>query len=301
MKRTLIIDATWLIRRQFHAINKGFIKVKDKVTGEVILDESGEPVLEQSSSAVVISFLTCVMKKIREDFNYNCDVILAWDYGTWRYRPKEKHTEYKSDREYDNTFECCWKATDEAIEISREFGMKSVHVPGLEADDIGMYYSHNSSNPVLWAIDSDWQQSISKEGLIHGKKNKVWTYYDILEERSVDDPLDIAWSKAIDSGGHDNIQVVGYKPCGVKESIIAAKNRDTSIYSAEELDKIWYNHQLTRLDRVLTDEPVIDLILKSAAMTKIPNQISMLTAFSRLDNVPGHLTGSVGKFIRENF
>ena len=132
MKKLLCLDATLHIRRVFHATNKGFKNAIDTATGEEIK--------VQDPNIVVIAFLQSLLKKVRE-LDYQYEVICLWDRGSWKYRPKEKFTEYKSNRVYDETFQCCWDATNIAVELVRKLGMKSIQIGGLEADDLGMYFS----------------------------------------------------------------------------------------------------------------------------------------------------------------
>jgi len=289
--KTLAVDATWLMRRQFSVVSKESneeTKSADLETQEVA-QEDLKNIIEPD--AIICSFLTCLIKKIREDFNFHCETILLWDKGTYRYRPKNIYSDYKSNKKLEYTkesYQVCWDAINKAAELTRLLGFKSIRIGGLEADDLGMYYSHNRPECILWTIDSDWMQSISPTSILH-RQNTVLSYSDICEAEEVEEPFDLAIKKAI-LGNHDNLKSVGFKNMSVKEAIQAYK--DSEKYSVKELDQIEYNLILARLDRILSDEDAIQLIKSQETLTKT-DDISYLQGLSQLKTIPNHLCSSL--------
>ena len=290
---TLAFDGTFLLRRQFHVLRKGFVD-----SGEV--DENGEKILVQDPIPVVLSTLTCVVKKMRET-GFDWKVRLLFDRGSYHYRPKEKFVDYKADREYDNTYQCCWDATDIYIGLARDLGLTTIQIPGLEADDLGMYYSHNSKECILFSVDSDWRQSLTPTTIIDNTK-RIITYRELMDESIFESPFDLALMKAIDSGGHDNVQKVLVENSVIKpiKEQYPTLNKNEHIFigykekrlPAEIIDQINHNLQLTRLDRILTD---------SAMFSKIKTQerIEPNTAPVR-DILVKHLGESKGKAASPN-
>ena len=277
MKKTLAVDATWLMTRQFHVVNKG----------EPNSDKQDSVNSDIKPDTIITSFLTCLLKKIRTDFNFQCETVLLWDRGTYRYRPKTKFVEYKEERTYTG-YEPCWDAIKKAFPLVRLLGFKSIQIGGLEADDLGMFYSHNRDNCVLWSIDSDWRQSITKNTKLH-VRDVIYTYDDVCKDEEVETPFDLAIKKAI-CGEHDNLKHVGFKNMSVKDAIQAYKTRQ--VYTENELIQLDYNLNLSRLDRILTDTKVIKLIHEQEKLTKT-DDISYLMGLAELKNMPQHLRTSL--------
>lgn len=299
--RVLAIDATWLIRRQFHACDKGFVN-------STRLAENGAFIRTQDPSVVVISFIQCVLKKIKE-LNYNYEVYLLFDRGSYHYRPKDKSPEYKADREYDATYECCWAATDIAIRLMRELGFNVIQVPGLEADDLGMYYSYNSEECILYTVDSDWRQSLTPRAVIHTPK-KIISYDDVVNELpEVKTPLDLALSKAIDSGGHDNIQKVLIDNSELNHPAIPdSYDKHNKIMYAfksnllpeDKAEQIFRNLELTRLDQILRDTTMIKKIKYQETLTnRVVTGSEIESILSRqFRSYPAYFNGVIGKYAK---
>lgn len=253
----LAFDGTFLLRRQFHVLRRGFVD-----SGEV--DENGEKIMIQDPLPIVLSTLTCTVKKMRET-GFDWKVRLLFDRGSYHYRPKEKFTEYKADREYDNTYQCCWDATDIFIKLARDLGLTTLQIPGLEADDLGMYYSHNSSECILFSVDSDWRQSLTPTTVIDNTK-KIITYHELMNDSIFENPFDLALMKAIDSGGHDNVKKVLVENEVLKsiKSQYPTLNKNEHIFIGYKENRLPFeirsqidsNLQLTRLDRILDDTPI---------------------------------------------
>lgn len=255
--RIIAVDNTWLIRRQFHVLKKGFVD-----SGQV--DENGEKIMIQDPNPVALSTLVCTVKKMRET-GFDWKVRLLFDRGSYHYRPKDKSPEYKADREYDDTYQCCWDATDIAINLFRALGLNTIQIPGLEADDLGMYYSHNSDECILYSIDSDWRQSLTPTTVLDNTKRLI-TYQEVMDESIFESPFDLALMKAIDSGGHDNVQKVlveNHILKSIKEQYPTLKKNDHIFIGYKEkslplevIGQIEKNLNLTRLDRILDDIPI---------------------------------------------
>lgn len=270
----LAVDGTWLLRRQFHVLRKGFVD-----SGKV--DENGEKILIQDPIPVVLSTLTCVLKKFRET-GFDWSLRILFDRGSYHYRPKEKFTEYKADREYDNTYQCCWDATDIFIKLARDLGLTTIQISGLEADDLGMYYSHNSKECILFSVDSDWRQSLTPTTIIDNTK-RIITYQEVMNDSIFESPFDIALVKAIDSGGHDNVQKILVENNIVKniKSEYPTLSKSEHIFigykenrlPSEIIAKINSNLQLTRLDRILNDIPMISKIKSQERLS--PSSLSV--------------------------
>ena len=273
----LAIDGTWITRRQFHVLRKGFVD-----SGQV--DENGEKVMIQDPFPIVLSTLTCTVKKMRET-GFDWSVRILFDRGSYHYRPKEKFTEYKADREYDNTYQCCWDATDIFIKLARELGLTTIQIPGLEADDLGMYYSYNSDECILFTTDSDWRQALRSSTVIDNTK-KLVTYHEVMNDSIFESPFDLALTKAIDSGGHDNIPKVivdneVLKP--IKEEFPSLNKNDLIFVGYKEgllpndvKESIDRNLELTRLDRILRDTQMHNKIKQQERILPREDSVKMI-------------------------
>ncbi|BCG50117.1 hypothetical protein [Ralstonia phage RP13] len=292
--KVLAIDATWLIRRQFHACNMAIVPgtgIEAKEATETEPAVEAVPMV-QDPLIVVVSFLQCVLKDIRET-EYQYPVYALWDRGTYRYRPKDKFTGYKASREYDDRWDACWSATDIARDLLRTIGIGSIQVPGCEADDLGMYYSHNSNDCILRVIDSDWQQSIRPTTKILKKYGEFITYEDVVKEH-ITEPFDLAIDKAI-RGGHDDLVQV-QTGLDMAESIRQYKARTLPVGVLNAIDS---NMQLSRLDRILTDKQVHEIIATQEAMTQYPtNKLGITIALGKVfKEFPPYFLGVLGKYI----
>lgn len=291
MKKILAIDSTWLTRRIFHATNKAVVKD---------IDEQGNEYEYQDKKIVITGTLQSILKKVK-DLNYEYETVCLFDRGSWKYRPKEKFKDYKADRIYDDTFQCCWDATNDLIELLPKIGIKTIQIPGLEADDLGMYFSHLPNEVILYTVDSDWKQSLTENTIIH-TTNKIITINDVIND-VIQSPFDIAISKAINANGHDNLKTVLVEDRYLEG--IAAPDKHSKIIIAykqralpqEILDAIDLNMHLSRLDKVLSDEPTIKLI--ESAYNRPLNVTNFSTAISLsqvLPDYPQYFNGVLGKY-----
>lgn len=292
--KILAIDATWLLRRQFMVLNKGIlpgtgIEAKDATDTEPAIEAVPRV---QDPMLIVSSFLTCVLKDIREA-NYEYETYCLWDRGTYRYRPKSQFVDYKVTRVYDDSFQCCWDATDIARDLMRRIGIHSIQVAGCEADDLGMFYSHNSESCILRAIDSDWLQSITPTTRIKNKSKDLVTYDDVIKNHILY-PGDIAIEKAI-NGGHDDLATVAL-PDGISigDGIRLYKTKELPVQVMNGID---YNMQLSRLDKILSDTEAHEIIKTQEAMTKYPKtQLDLIKELTILGTVPPHFLGPLVKY-----
>lgn len=278
------MDGTYYIRRNFHALDKC------RVSGEFATDTEESKGLVQDGNLVIVSFLQTTLKFIRE-LDYSRKVIVCWDRGTYRYRPKEKYTEYKSDRVYDDSYQVLWDAQNVVIELLRDLGIHSIQVSGCEADDLGMYFSHNSDDCWLSTIDSDWLQSIRPTTQIHYAGKKMITYDEVVKGH-ISTPFDLAISKAI-TGGHDNLRSIPTK-LDLESGILGYKSRTLD---QEVLDAIDYNMNLSRLDKILNDSEVHEIIKGQLLLTKSPSKIDILNSLSKINKYPPYFLGVLSKYV----
>lgn len=293
MKDLFVVDGTYFLRRSFFVKDKGFIEVENELTGEI------EKV--QDKRVVVIAFFQALLKKIRET-NYKPEIVVAWDKGSWKYRPKDKFKEYKADRQYDETFQCCWDANDLAIEILNELGIKSIQVPGLEADDLGMFFAYNAKNVTLYTKDGDWKQALNPNTVLDNTK-QIITWQEVIGDQ-IKTPLDLAIKKAIDSEGHDNLAKVLVDD----EHLVNAKgenklHRIIHAYKKRQLpqtilDAIDRNYILARMDNVLYDQKTINEIMEQYNKPKPKlNNLGIITVLNKLGDYPAYFNGVIAKYL----
>lgn len=293
MKDLFVVDGTYFLRRSFFVKDKGFIEVENELTGEI------EKV--QDKRVVVIAFFQALLKKIRET-NYKPEIVVAWDKGSWKYRPKDKFKEYKADRQYDETFQCCWDANDLAIEILNELGIKSIQVPGLEADDLGMFFAYNAKNVTLYTKDGDWKQALNPNTVLDNTK-QIITWQEVVGDQ-IKTPLDLAIKKAIDSEGHDNLAKVLVND----EHLVNAKgenklHRIIHAYKKRQLpqtilDAIDRNYILARMDNVLYDQKTINEIMEQYNKPKPKlNNLGIITVLNKLGDYPAYFNGVIAKYL----
>ena len=293
MKDLFVVDGTYFLRRSFFVKDKGFIEVENELTGEI------EKV--QDKRVVVIAFFQALLKKIRET-NYKPEIVVAWDKGSWKYRPKDKFKEYKADRQYDETFQCCWDANDLAIEILNELGIKSIQVPGLEADDIGMFFAYNAKNVTLYTKDGDWKQALNPNTVLDNTK-QIITWQEVIGDQ-IKTPLDLSIKKAIDSEGHDNLAKVLVDD----EHLVNAKgenklHRIIHAYKKRQLpqtilDAIDRNYILARMDNVLYDQKTINEIMEQYNKPKPKlNNLGIITVLNKLGDYPAYFNGVIAKYL----
>ena len=293
MKDLFVVDGTYFLRRSFFVKDKGFIEVENELTGEI------EKV--QDKRVVVIAFFQALLKKIRET-NYKPEIVIAWDKGSWKYRPKDKFKEYKADRQYDETFQCCWDANDLAIEILNELGIKSIQVPGLEADDLGMFFAYNAKNVTLYTKDGDWKQALNPNTVLDNTK-QIITWQEVVGDQ-IKTPLDLAIKKAIDSEGHDNLAKVLVDD----EHLVNAKgenklHRIIHAYKKRQLpqtilDAIDRNYILARMDNVLYDQKTINEIMVQYNKPKPKlNNLGIITVLNKLGDYPAYFNGVIAKYL----
>ena len=293
MKDLFVVDGTYFLRRSFFVKDKGFVEVENELTGEI------EKV--QDKRVVVIAFFQALLKKIRET-NYKPEIVVAWDKGSWKYRPKDKFKEYKADRQYDETFQCCWDANDLAIEILNELGIKSIQVPGLEADDIGMFFAYHAKNVTLYTKDGDWKQALNPNTVLDNTK-QIITWQEVVGDQ-IKTPLDLAIKKAIDSEGHDNLAKVLVDD----EHLTNAKgenklHRIIHAYKKRQLpqtilDAIDRNYILARMDNVLYDQKTINEIMKQYNKPKPKlNNLGIVSVLQKLGDYPAYFNGVIAKYL----
>lgn len=293
MKDLFVVDGTYFLRRSFFVKDKGFVEVENELTGEI------EKV--QDKRVVVIAFFQALLKKIRET-NYKPEIVVAWDKGSWKYRPKDKFKEYKADRQYNETFQCCWDANDLAIEILNELGIKSIQVPGLEADDIGMFFAYNANKVTLYTKDGDWKQALNPNTVLDNTK-QIITWQEVIGDQ-IKTPLDLAIKKAIDSEGHDNLAKVLVDDDHLTNAKGENKlHRIIHAYKKRQLpqtilDAIDRNYILARMDNVLYDQKTINEIMKQYNKPKPKlNNLGIVSVLQKLGDYPAYFNGVIAKYL----
>lgn len=282
MKKLFVIDGTWMLRRNFHATNKSSRSVKN---------ENDETVLVQDPNVVNISFIQSLLKLIRE-YDYSYKFVVVWDRGTYRYRPKSEFTEYKATREYDESYQVCWDANNIMVPLLRTIGIDSIQIGGLEADDLGMYYSHNSDECILHTSDRDWFLSVTPTTKILHTTDGLVGYSDIIKGH-ISDPFDLAIEKAIQGDGSDNIPPVN-TGLSIEESINAWKSNSLPEDVMATLSR---NLSLTRLDRILTDDEVHQMVEKQESLTRRGvTKLDLIANLAHLGNYPPYFLGVLGKY-----
>ena len=285
MQRQIAIDATWLMRRNWHASGKS-----------------------QDIPRIITSFLQSVLKIIKQD-NYASRVVCLWDRGTYRYRPKETHTEYKATREYDDTYEALWKATNICIKTLRNIGLISIQVGGLEADDHGYLFSRHPDYAdwvtLLISNDRDWWLGIHQNcSVLELKTGNVVTRDGIEAHYEIDNWEHLLEYKAIIGDDSDNIKGI---PCSASETTQGLLAQ----FLANELDPertatVFANIGLMRLDRIVTDTEIVNKVREQIKLVSVPfrvtNTILDMLESSGIDvsdyTVPGYFNGVLGKYNR---
>lgn len=250
----------------------------------------------QDLGPVVSSTLGSVAKLIRED-GYNSELIMLYDRGKWRYRPKDKNPEYKANREYDASFEALWEAMNALHEtIFPALGIRCIQIPGVEADDLGHYYAHSGRPVMLHSRDRDWYLSINENTCVLNPDDGLVDLQWVLKEYDLDSIDDYLIHKAIAGDGSDNIPGVATGLGSIKESIAAYK--EGKLDQTTEF-RIRSNTELMRLDRILTDTEVHEMIKSQEA--KVQMQQRILATLEELVpgfRFPAYFHGVLGKYNR---
>lgn len=180
----LILDGTWLIRRNFHAMGA---------------EDNRDP------GAVISSFVQSVSKLIR-DYNYKREVIALFDYGKFRYRPKQEFPEYKANREYDEDyFAPLWEASNKIKDVLPAIGIRAISFYGLEADDLGYLLAHQGTDNILHSSDRDWYACVNDISSVRNPNDGLVDKAKLLEMTGLSDIKDYALYKSINGDGSDNI------------------------------------------------------------------------------------------------
>ncbi len=311
----LCIDMSWVVIRNFHASNKAVVDPEDydDISGLLeTTDEDGNKVY-QDYKKLNTSVLQSILKVVRE-YNYEYKLVFLFDRGSYKYRDKKKFTKYKSNRTYDEKFQCCWKSLDYLKDfLPTIMSCYSIQIPGVEADDLGMYYSVNSDRCILYSSDKDWLQSVTKTTELHRPVKgaiEINTYADVFESNElVRTPEDFALLKSLEGDTSDVIEAL---PKDVRKTFGNLKNEDIiKLYkdSPSELDIelfewISSNFQLSRLDHILEDTET-QVLIKQIEEENIEkyignqNDVQMLQVLSSSDiNFLTYFLGVLGKYNR---
>lgn len=275
--KLLIIDGTWLIRRQFHVCNKS------------VDEKTNEP----NPNIVIKSFFRSLLKYIK-DYNYEHRVVVAFDRGTYRYRPKTEYTEYKETRNYDDSYEVLWEANNKIIPILRNLGFVVIQIGGLEADDIAGYYSNFvKQESIMISSDKDWILNITKNcSLFLANSKKVKCEKDVMEEFG---SVELAtYAKAFFGDSSDNIKGISTNK-ELCEKVVNDWHNRHNYLSSDDLKKIDRNYDLVRLDKIRNDNDAIEIIRKQETFTKVPNSIQLFSILSEIDYDP-YFTGVISKY-----
>ncbi|WBU87777.1 DNA polymerase I [Escherichia phage EP_H11] len=250
----------------------------------------------QDLGPTVSSTIGSVAKLIKED-GYNSELIMLYDRGKWRYRPKDKNPEYKANREYDESFEALWAAMNILHEqIFPALGIKCIQVSGVEADDLGYYYANSGRPVMLHSRDRDWYLSINENTCVLNPDDGLVDLPWLMKTYDLDDHKDYLIYKAIVGDGSDNIPGVATGLSSVKEAINAYK--DGSLSQSVEF-RIRSNIELMRLDRILTDTEVHSIIKEQESKVQMQQRIlPTLEEFCPGFRFPPYFHGVLGKYNR---
>lgn len=310
-KKILCIDGNWIGMRNFHASNKAIIEDPED-TKNLIKCEYKDEIFYQDYNHLVTSIFQSILKVIR-DYEYEYQIIVLFDRGSYKYRDKKKFTQYKATREYNPLFDCCWNSLNYIREFLPSIGIQTIQIPGVEADDLGMYYSVNSDNCVLYTSDRDWLQSVTTTTELHRPvkgETEINTFATVYEsDEMVKTPEDFALLKSLEGDISDNIEAL---PKDVRENFGNLKNKeimelyknDPSKLDIELFEWINSNLQLSRLDHILKDTETQVLIRQieednTKKYVGDKNDIQMLQLLSDSDiNFLSYFLGVLGKYNR---
>lgn len=237
--KTVVIDATWLIRRNWSAMGK-----------------------ETPVHKIVESFMSSVSKIIR-DYDYSRQVILCWDWGKYRYRPKTEFPEYKASREYDDSFEILWDATNILKDgLCSELGLTSLTFRGLEADDIQYYVCKTNNDNIIRSKDRDWFLSIDDNTSVEHPTDGFVDAAKLCEMYGLEHYNDYLIYKAVTGDDSDEIKGCGIEGVSVPGVISRYKSGDIPLEVKVALE---HNIKLMRLDRIMTDTEVIRSLVSQQA------------------------------------
>lgn len=230
----IVVDGNWISMRSFCVKNK-----------------------PQDKGVVIESIMQSLLKLIRED-GYQSELKLTFDYGKWRYRPKTKFKEYKANREYDNSFEVLWEIMNELSDtILPAIGIKSYRVGGLEADDLSHYLANIGRPTMLVSRDRDWYGSINENTVVLNTDDGLMGIPELTNKYGIKDFRDFMLFKAITGDESDNIPPVCSE--GVAALLMLEQFKKGTLGS-DLTFKVNSNYELMRLDRILTDLEVIDIL-----------------------------------------
>lgn len=263
----LLIDGTWLIRRQFFVCNKS------------IDTETNKP----DKYIVIESFLKSLLKFIKE-FGYYYRVVILFDRGSYRYRSKEYFVEYKKNRVYDDSFKILWEANDSIIPILRNLGFIVIQIGGLEADDVAHYYSNFTfKKSIMITTDKDWLLNITKKCSLYLANSRKNVYFsDIIHKYG--SLKNMLYIKCIKGDKSDNICGASLNKDIIEKILNDWENKDLYI-SREKVDILDRNYKIFRLDNILNDDEAIESIKNQENLTKIPNQLEILFNLKNINYV----------------
>jgi len=150
--KTMIIDGNNLAYREYHKLPQLTSGIK--------------------STSVIFGVLRSLVK-LRREFNPEV-IIFTWD-NKINFR-KEQYPTYKAHRKKDDNFQSVYEQIDIMHkEILPSFGVPSVSVKGMEADDIITVYSHDKRlyPIVVCSSDTDLYQIVDKNVSIYNWKDVV--------------------------------------------------------------------------------------------------------------------------------
>lgn len=156
-KCTLIIDGNWLLQSRSWPVIGQF----DSNYSQEILNKSRENLTD------------VLAQSINKTYNIFKDVVdnilIVRDGGSWRKtveKPKSYQTEYKGNREVDNTYD--WKmiygALDDLVTNAKDYNITCSISKNIEGDDWIWYWSdklnNEGVNTIIWSTDADLKQLI---------------------------------------------------------------------------------------------------------------------------------------------
>lgn len=268
------MDGNYLAMRNFHAIGI------DKVT----------------SQSLITSIFQTIYKIIRND-GYQSQVYVAWDGGHSRYRGSDE--DYKGSREYDERFNVLWESINNLHLSLPQTGIISLKFPGVEADDIGYYYSYralvDNIETKLYSVDRDWLISVNEKCSVvrPNTKDPIWTPEELKKAYKLGDHSFLLYKSIL---GDSSDEIVGITNNIDQILNYCDQYKNNSIDESIKL-KINHNLDLMRLDRIVEDFEVTSSLIEQESKVSY-NSKSAISEFFKLmgNNFPQYFYGVSGKY-----
>lgn len=231
MKRILIVDASNLLFRGYHAITAG----RKKNGGPINDDGSDNDTGEIPLSVFAISFLQSLKNYVTK---FQADeVYAAWDkkllHPSTNFRKQTATVEYKGNR--DPLISKTVFATEEILSpVCASLGVKNMYPRVMEADDVIAWLSHKFTSDKLTvvSVDKDLAQLITPNCTLYDPIKEIEITPDNFEGHLLVPQKCFLYYKAL-LGDSDNIDgIPGY---GKKKAAEAAMDWNPSRFDKDQL------------------------------------------------------------------